>query len=125
MEKIIINRKNRSITVPKSFEKKARVFGSPEYIKLTSALKDNPGFRLVVKNPPKNRLRSLSLEDMRTFLLLHGDFDNLKIIDGLCEKGHNFSDIKKWFLDNFDFNQKIDESVIAYVKKTTDDSTVA
>lgn len=47
MDKIMINRKNRSITISKSFEKKARVFGSPEYITLTSAQKDNPNYRLV------------------------------------------------------------------------------
>jgi hypothetical protein len=60
----------RTIVITKSFEEKARKFGSDEYKNLKEARQDNPTFRIVIKSTSKadNKNKGLTFSYMAQFI---------------------------------------------------------
>ena len=67
---IVVNYTKHTIEITKSFEDKARKFGSEEYKNLREARQDNPTFRIVIKSTPKteNKNKGLTFSYMAQFI---------------------------------------------------------
>lgn len=110
---VIINHSTHTISISKTFEKKASVYKSDEYNKLVAIKNDFPTFKIEVVAPAKrnSRMSKITLDDMRRYISSH---DNKKKslmaeFDKMCEKKKDsselvtktFFEIKKWFFEQF------------------------
>lgn len=113
---IKINRAKRTIEISKTFEKAASRYGSDEYIALTAAQHDNPGFAIkVVSSKVKNNnpYAGLDYDFMKKYIERHDDdkhsnmteFLEMRAQDELSielgAKSAAFHEILDWFLDTY------------------------
>lgn len=113
---ILVNSKNSTLEISKKFDKARQRFGSPEYIELQNARKDNPGFRVVVKassGKGVNHYKGLSFEYMEKYIDSHDDEEKsirreYEILRGksdeaveLNAESYSYMDIKEWFLKKY------------------------
>lgn len=120
---IIINRMNRTLSITKAFNTKASVYDSDEYKDLTAALKDNPGFRLIVINTTskKTPLGRITYKQIESYIKSHDDENEsiykeykklrgIKDDDADDENNENelevkiaptYFEVKKWFTSKF------------------------
>ena len=113
---ILVNSKNSTLEISKKFDKARQRFGSPEYIELQNARKDNPGFRVVVKassGKGVNHYKGLSFEYMEKYIDSHDDEEKsirreYEILRGksdeaveLNTESYSYMDIKEWFLKKY------------------------
>ena len=105
MKNITIDYAKKTIAITKSFEKKARVYGSDEYMELREARNEFPNFRLVVKasKSGNNTFKGFDYDFMEQYINKHDDeaksikaeFDELK-------KNHlSYPEMKKWFVSKY------------------------
>lgn len=99
------------ILVTKTFARKARVIGSPEYSFFTEARKENPGFKVVEKtikkSTTKKTYKGLTYENMRAYLEEWGgkDSDAVAQFEATLRLAKvqpaQYAYVKKWFIDNY------------------------
>ena len=66
---IRVNHSNRTITITKTFNKLASIYGSDEYMALRGAKLDNPGYRVVVKSPAKKKIEDrITMKDIVAYV---------------------------------------------------------
>ncbi len=100
---IVINHKNATIEITKSFEKKASIYGTVEYNQLNEVRKDYPGFRINVIAPKSsNVFQGMDYEFMREYIKSHDNAEaNLVSLNTLIEKKLAYGEIKQWFVDTY------------------------
>jgi len=120
MKNITINFQNNTIDISKSFEKKARVYGSYEYDQLCNARIEFPDFRLNIIEPSKkkNQFKGLNYEYMADYIQKcnRDDKDKImeefRIISGYDKDAKkrdkkektevaSYLEVKEWFLKKF------------------------
>ena len=109
---IIINRKDSTIIITKSFMKKSEKFGSPEYYALRQACNENPTFKIDVKvsrkrasenTTHKKKKPTPSIKTMKLYISNYPDaekrmeaFNRVMILSEIQKSPYNF--IRNWFI---------------------------
>lgn len=126
MTAIIINAKNRTIELTKTFATTSSKFGTDEYNLLQLARKDYPNYRVatVARKATKSEKptsKGLTYAYMEKYILTHDDENQTIMNEHLALRGEseakenletsfNYQEMKDWFLDKFpavaDFHQK-------------------
>ena len=115
MTTIIINAKNRTIELTKTFAKNATKFGSPEYNELKEARIDYPSFKVVtvVKKTARPKFKGLTYEYMEMYITKHddeeksimGEYRVLRAQTKEAEEGlavsASYNEIKNWFFEKY------------------------
>ena len=113
MKPIVVDYRNRTISLSSAFEKKAFTPGTAEYAQLQAVRSDFPGFRLDTRqfktNTKQDRHKGLNYTFMREYISTHEKDAKpvLEVLDDMIEtsKGHSLSrrypTIKKWFLKRY------------------------
>ena len=103
---VSVNREAKTLTVSKSFKKKASVFGTPECAELAEAEKMFPGFSVVIAVSTKKAYHGLSFERMRAYIETQpnsvqrlNEFESVQRI--AKAKGALYPKTKKWFLHTY------------------------
>lgn len=135
MRNITINAKNNTIEITKAFNKMASIYGSDEYIMLREAKLDNPGFKVVVKNPKqkKENFKGLDYKYMEKYIEAHDDeegtlMDQYEMLRGISEEAKanlvepaSYFEVKEWFFMTFPeieaFHKKREE-LLETIKKS-------
>ena len=112
---------NNMAQVSKAFEKKARIYGTPEYRQWREFLVENPGFTMttktIKKNPNKKTSLNLKYENMETFI---NEQENKEILKAEFEKVKRMSKVQKspynYVLDWFEKKFKGYESYETFIK---------
>ena len=117
MKKITINNKKRTIELTKSFEKKASIFGTDEYISLQEARRDYPTYKVVTiksaRGVKAHTFKGLTYDYMEMYIEKHDDemkskmaaYRNLRALDEDSEiafaESCSYQEIREWFLNEF------------------------
>lgn len=103
MSNIIINYKKSTIEISKSFEKKARTYGSSEYQELCKVRNEFPDYRLVVKaNKSSNAFKGMNYDFMTEYMSKHDNAEErLAEFKKLCENNLSYGEIKQWFIEKY------------------------
>ncbi len=113
--RLLICHENNTLTMDRTFAKKASVVGSEEYNLLQAARRDYPTYdvktRQIKRNTAKECYAGLTYEYMRKYIshkesdetrgTVLAQFDELITISQCHSKGKRYPTIKKWFLDNY------------------------
>lgn len=126
---IVVNDKNRTIEMSKTFAKMAHQYGTAEYDDLQAVRKDYPRYREVIVKPSRKNdtFKGLNKSFMRQYIARHDDENKTtmnkfkKLIgevkvnkdDGEIAMCASFFEVKKWFLATY---PKIEQ----YVKDSQD-----
>ena len=117
MTNITLNRKNRTIIISKAFEKKANKYGSEEYYELNNAIKENKGFKVVVKATSKTSSPTdkMTIADIKRYIEYHEgekseamkEFNAMRKGKKTGETAVNsrYFEIKEWFLVKYGFKK--------------------
>lgn len=121
-----VNFLNSTITITKKFAKAASVLNSSEYNTLMQLRKDNPDFRIelreIKKKEGKKAYRNLTFEYMEELIIqMDGkNSENLKLFETVKVQARlqpsPYAFVKKWFLDNY--KDAIDKALAIEDKKT-------
>ena len=114
---IRVNHSNRTITITKTFNKLASIYGSEEYNALKGAKLDNPSYRVVVKSPAKKKIEDrITMKDIVAYVEAKSgaesaEMEILKELRGKSikdagsllsvEETASFAKIKTWFFDTY------------------------
>ena len=103
---ITIDPIHKTITISKSFYKKASVYGSNEYVELRAAMAENLSFNIEFKTSDKKTYHGLSFSRMEEYIKTQPDSDKiLAKFDAVKRvakaKGSLYPLTKKWFLNTF------------------------
>lgn len=100
---IVINRKNATIEITKSFEKKASIYGTDEYRELNEVRKDYLNYRIVVrKSKSGDNYQGMDFDYMKAYIKKHDNAEkNLAILDNSIAEKISYVKIRKWFLDEY------------------------
>ena len=108
MNKITVNYTKNTLEITKSFEKKARAYGSDAYNELTAARKEFPNYRIVVKTSKSNNsLKGMDYDFMREYISKHDNADNagegkhMAEFEKLCASDLSYGEIKQWFVETY------------------------
>lgn len=110
-----VNRQEKTITLTKAFYKKASIYGSDEYEKLSEIQDKHPDFRIVVKTVKRqnSKLAKLTYKDIEKYIAEHDDeegttMEEYKKLRGIGDKKSfgesvtaSFFEIKEWFLSKY------------------------
>lgn len=111
MKNISVNLIASTLTVSKSFYKKASVCGSTEYYELRQAMIENPNFSIVFKHIEKKTYNGLTFTVMETYIKSQSNSEKqLKVFEAVKKiaemKGSKYPLTKKWFLNTYpDFKE--------------------
>ena len=103
MKNITINYTKKTIEITKSFEKKAREYGSDAYQTLRNVKNEFPKFELVVKAPKSsNTFKGMDYDFMVEYISKQENADELMAsFNKLREKELKYAEIKQWFIETF------------------------
>jgi hypothetical protein len=110
-----INHEKGTITMDRTFAKKAENTMSAEYAHLQNVRRDYPTYtvvrREIKKNPNKECYKGLTYEYMENYITTHEEGENrvlvlkefaeMRLISECHSKAHRYPVIKKWFLDKY------------------------
>ena len=98
---------DNTLSLTKSFYKKACKVGSPDYDELRSALNGNPGAKIVfAENTAKQTYSKLTFERMVAYIKTQANSEKIlatldRVIKVAEAKGAKYPLTKKWFLETF------------------------
>jgi len=103
---IILNHRDHTITVSKSFYKRASVYGSAEYRELRNAMMENPSYSIEFKTIEKKTYRELTFKVMKDYIETQPDSDKMLAKFAAVQrvakaKGGLYPLTKKWFLNAY------------------------
>lgn len=113
MKPIVVDYRNRAISLSSAFEKKAFTPGTAEYAQLQAVRSDFPDFRLDTRefktNTKQDRHRGLTYKFMREYITAHENAPSpvLEVLEDMIgtSKGHSlgkrYPTIKAWFLNRY------------------------
>lgn len=106
-----INRTAQTVTISKSFEKKANIVGNPEYEALLTLMRDFANYTFEYKSAEKivkQTYGKLTYDNMRKYITLThkenavGLLAKLEHTIKVCRtQSGTYARVKKWFLDSF------------------------
>ena len=103
---IIVDAIGNTITVSKSFYKRASVYGSAEYAELRKAMLENPSFHIEFKSSEKKTYSGLSLARMEAYIKTQNnskerliEFEAIKTTSKA--RGGKYPMTKKWFFKTY------------------------
>ena len=103
---ITVNAIEKTITVSRSFYKKASNYGTNEYKELRKAMRDNPDFTIEFKKVQKKTSNGLDFSRMADYIKTQpnsderlAEFEEIKTI--ASAKGSLYPLTKKWFLETY------------------------
>ena len=101
MKNIRLDYAKETIEITKAFEKKASIYGSPEYRELIDAKKEFPNFRIVVKTTKSNNsFKGMDYDFMREYISKHEDAEKLtEELNKLIDMKLSYGEIKQWFIE--------------------------
>jgi len=111
MKNITANMIDNTLTVSKSFYKKASVCGSAEYYELRQAMIENPDCTIVFKTFEKKTYNGLTFAVMKAYIESQSNSEKqLKVFEAVKRiaemKGSKYPLTKKWFLNTYpDFKE--------------------
>ena len=111
MKNIHIDLTANTLTVSKSFYKKASVCGSAEYYELRQAMIENPDCTIVFKTIEKKTYNGLTFAVMKAYIESQSNSEKqLKVFEAVKRiaemKGSKYPLTKKWFLNTYpDFKE--------------------
>ena len=111
MKNIHIDLSANTLTVSKSFYKKASVCGSTEYYELRKAMIENPDCKIVFKTIEKKTYSGLTFAVMEAYIESQSNSEKqLKVFEAVKRiaemKGSKYPLTKKWFLNTYpDFKE--------------------
>ena len=98
---------DNTLSLTKSFYKKACKLGSDEYKELRAAMGENPNYKIViVGNADKKTYGKLTFQRMREYIATQANSkENLEMLERVMKiaeaKGAKYPLTKKWFLETF------------------------
>lgn len=100
---IIVSIENRTLTVSKTFYKRASIYGTNEYRQLRQATNENQGFKIEIKSTEKKTYKDLTFDRMADYIKTQPDCENrmreFEAVKKIAEaKGSKYPLTKKWFL---------------------------
>ena len=103
---IIVNAIENTISVSKSFYKRASVYGSAEYAELRRAMLENPSFHIEFKTSEKKTYNGLTFKIMEDYIKTQPDSEDIlmkfEAVQRIAKaKGSLYPLTKKWFLSNY------------------------
>ena len=114
---IVVNDKNRTIEMSKTFAKMAHQYGTAEYGDLQAVRRDYPRYREVIVKPSRKNdtFKGLNKSFMRQYIARHDDenkttMNKFKTLigevevdkdDGQVAMSASFFEVKKWFLATY------------------------
>ena len=103
MKNIVINYTKKTIEITKSFEKKAREYGSDAYVALRNARNEFPKFELVVKAPKgSNGFKGMDYDFMEEYIKKQANADErIEKFNKLRAKELSYGEMKQWFIGEF------------------------
>ena len=124
---VSINLIDKTITVSKTFYKKASAYGTAEYNELRNAMMENPTFAVVIKTVEKKSYNGLTFKRMESYIQTQPNSEtNLKefrAVQRVAEaKGAKYPLTKKWFLASFpeySINEVSENETEALLNKST------
>ena len=132
MKNITANMIDNTLTVSKSFYKKASVCGSAEYYELRQAKIENPGFKIVFKTIEKKTYNGLTFAVMKAYIESQSNSEKqLKVFEAVKRiaemKGSKYPLTKKWFLNTYpDFKENaVKENETNVLVSVSDEETEA
>lgn len=106
MKNITMNLTANTLTVSKTFYKKASIFGSAEYYELRQAMIENPSFKIEFKTYDKKTYHGLDFDTMTDYIKSQPNSENqLKVFEAVKRiakaKNSLYPLTKKWFLNAY------------------------
>lgn len=103
MKNITIDYAKKTIEITKSFEKKAREYGSDAYKALRDVRNEFEGYELVVKAPKSsNAFKGMDYAFMEEYISKQENADELmEGFNKLRENELSYGEIKQWFIKKF------------------------
>ena len=103
MKNITINYAKKTIEITKSFEKKAREYGSDAYKALRDARNEFEGYELVVKtSKSSNTFKGMDYDFMVEYISKQENADEIMAdFHRLRENELSYGEIKQWFVEKF------------------------
>lgn len=103
MKNITIDYTKKTIEISKSFEKKAREYGSNAYRILKDARNEFEGFSLVIKSPKSsNTFKGMDYDFMAEYISKQTNADELmEKFKKLREMELSYGEMKQWFIAEF------------------------
>lgn len=134
MKNITANLIDNTLTVSKSFYKKASICGSAEYYELRQAMIENPECKIVFKRIEKKTYNGLTFAVMKTYIESQSNSEKqLKVFEAVKKiaemKGSKYPLTKKWFLNAYpdfkenDVNDNETITLVAIDKKANENKT--
>ena len=110
---IVINHKDQTLTISKSFDKQCNIYGSEAFNTLAMAQERFPNYRVVIRGTHKKTLKDkITMKDIEIYMneickdeTLKAEFKSLKAENNVSifekKDGANFIVIKEWFFNSF------------------------
>ena len=100
---ITVNHEDNTLTVSKTFYKKASIFGSREYYELRAAKQENESYSIEFKTSDKKTYKALTFKRMEDYIKTQPDSETrlmeFEAVKHIAEiKGGKYPLTKKWFL---------------------------
>lgn len=136
MKNIIANLIDNTLTVSKSFYKKASICGSTEYYELRQAMIENPECKIVFKSIEKKTYNGLTFSVMKAYIESQSNSEKqLKVFEAVKKiaemKGSKYPLTKKWFLNAYpdfkknDVNENETITLISAEKESNENKAIA
>lgn len=123
----LLNYADETITLSRSFVKKASILNTAEYRQLHQLRKDNEGFEIICPEPIKKEShKALTVEFMKDHINKQADKDNvLAELNAIKEKYQGspayFAKTKQWFLMKYpEFTAEVKKATREYEKKMSE-----
>ena len=103
MKNITVDYAKQTIEITKSFEKKAREYGSDAYQTLRNVSKDFPNFKLIVKTPKSsNTFKGMDYKFMEEYISKQANADErMEKFNKLRAMDLSYGEMKQWFIEEF------------------------
>lgn len=103
MKNITINYTKKTIEITKSFEKKAREYGSVAYHELSRVRNEFPTFDIAIKAPKvSNTFKGMDYNFMVEYISKQENADEIMAdFNRLRENELSYGEIKQWFVGKF------------------------
>lgn len=106
MKNIATNVEKHTLTVSKSFYKKASAYGSAEYYELHQAMLENPDYSIVFRSIEKKTYSGLTFAVMENYIKSQSNSEKqLRVFEAVKKiaemKGSKYPLTKKWFLNTY------------------------
>lgn len=99
---IKLNFLNGTIEVSTAFAKKASIYGSNEYLLLTTAQKEHLNYKIEIQKPKKAAIKGIDYDFMRNYIMTHDEADKrMDDFEKLQLNGLTYPELKAWFVEQY------------------------